>query len=107
MKRQNQNERKVMNNQFDKLAKAMAQSVTRRAALKKFGVGMGLFALAALGLPDKAEAAPGGNGKNPPPLPGYGEPCLNTGSKKHPIWSCQPGLVCRYGGLTNYQHICT
>jgi hypothetical protein len=95
-----------MKNQFDELAKGMAQSVTRRAALKKFGIGMGLFALAALGLSDKAEAAQGGNGKNPPPLPGRGELCLNTGSKRHPIWSCQPGLVCHYGQLTNYLHIC-
>ena len=28
-----------MNNKFDELTKQMAQSVTRRAALKKFGVG--------------------------------------------------------------------
>jgi len=28
-----------MNNKFDELTKSMAQSVTRRAALKKFGVG--------------------------------------------------------------------
>ena len=33
------NERKNMNNQFDELTKSMTQSVTRRAALKKFGVG--------------------------------------------------------------------
>ena len=29
-----------MNNQFDELAKGVAQSLTRRAALKKFGVVM-------------------------------------------------------------------
>ena len=29
-----------MNDQFDELAKGMAQSVTRRGALKKFGVGL-------------------------------------------------------------------
>jgi len=28
-----------MNNKFDELTKGLAQSVTRRAALKKFGVG--------------------------------------------------------------------
>jgi hypothetical protein len=28
-----------MNNKFDELAKGMAQSVTRRQALKKFGLG--------------------------------------------------------------------
>jgi hypothetical protein len=85
-----------MNNQFDELAKAMAQSVTRRAALKRFGVGMGLIALAALGLTNRAEAAKGGNSKK---LPGYGEPCTKDGK-------CQPGLVCRYGQLTLWKHIC-
>ena len=29
-----------MNDQFDELTKSLAQSVTRRAALKKFGVGV-------------------------------------------------------------------
>jgi len=29
-----------MNNQFDELTKSLAQSVTRRAALKEFGVGL-------------------------------------------------------------------
>jgi hypothetical protein len=29
-----------MNNKFDELAKAMAQSVNRRQALKKFGIGL-------------------------------------------------------------------
>jgi hypothetical protein len=97
-----------MSNQFDELAKSMAQSVTRRAALRHFGVGLGLFALAALGLSEKAKAAPGGNGnKEPPSLPGAGQLCLNTGTKKRPIWSCQPGLVCRYSSLTAWQHLCT
>jgi len=31
-----------MNNKFDELTKSMAQSVTRRAALKKFGLGAGM-----------------------------------------------------------------
>jgi len=34
------NERKSMSNKFDELTKGLAQSVTRRAALKKFGVGL-------------------------------------------------------------------
>src|SRR6266699_860754 len=50
------NERKNMNNKFDELAKGMAQSVTRRAALKKFGVGLAGMALACFGLANKAEA---------------------------------------------------
>jgi len=49
-----------MNNKFDELAKAMAQSVTRRGALKKFGVGLAGVVLASLGLANKAEAGLGG-----------------------------------------------
>ena|SRR5438552_3020608 len=49
-------ERKNMNHQFDELTKGLAQSVTRRAALKKFGVGLAGMALACLGLTNKAEA---------------------------------------------------
>ena len=46
-----------MNHQFDELAKGLAQSVTRRGALKKFGVGLAGIALATLGLANKAHAA--------------------------------------------------
>ena len=49
-----------MNDRFDELAKGLAQSVTRRGALKKFGVGLAGLALASLGLANKAEAAKGG-----------------------------------------------
>jgi len=45
-----------MNNKFDELTKSMAQSVTRRAALKKFGIGLAGMALACLGLANRAEA---------------------------------------------------
>ena len=45
-----------MKNQFDELTKSLAQSVTRRAALKKFGVGLAAMALACLGLGNRAEA---------------------------------------------------
>ena len=76
-----------MNNQFDELAKAMAQSITRRAALKRFGVGLAAFALAALGLTNNAHA-----GKRVK-LGGIGDPC-----------PCRKGLVCRIVGLRG---ICT
>src|SRR5437867_2458757 len=46
MRSGNKSERITMNNQFDELTKSMAQSVTRRAALKKFGVGLAGAALA-------------------------------------------------------------
>jgi hypothetical protein len=45
-----------MNDKFDELAKALAQPVARRAALKRFGVGLVGAALAVLGL-GNAEAA--------------------------------------------------
>jgi hypothetical protein len=45
-----------MNNKFDELTKSMAQSVTRRAALKKFGVGLAGMALACFGLASKSKA---------------------------------------------------
>ena len=45
-----------MNNKFDELAKGMAQSVTRRGALKKFGVGLAGLALACFGLARTAQA---------------------------------------------------
>jgi len=45
-----------MINQFDELTKGMAQSVTRRGALKKFGVGLAGMALACFGLANKAVA---------------------------------------------------
>ena len=46
-----------MNNQFDELTKGLAQSATRRAALKKFGVGLTGMALACFGLANRTEAA--------------------------------------------------
>ena len=49
-----------MNARFDELTKSMTQSVTRRAALKKSGVGLAGMALACLGLANQAEAARGG-----------------------------------------------
>ena len=44
---------------FDELTKSIAQSVTRRAALKKFGVGLAGMALAAFGLANKSQAQTG------------------------------------------------
>ena len=45
-----------MSDRFDEMTKGLAQSVTRRAALKKFGLGLAGLALAALGLANKAHA---------------------------------------------------
>ena len=45
-----------MNNKFDELAKGLAQSVTRRQALKRFGVGLAGMVLACFGLANRADA---------------------------------------------------
>ena len=55
--KQHQNEKRSMNHQCDELTKGLAQSVTRRGALKKFGLGLAGIALASLGLANKAVAA--------------------------------------------------
>jgi hypothetical protein len=47
-----------MNNKFDELAKGLAQSVTRRQALKRFGVGIAGMAVACFGLVNRTEARP-------------------------------------------------
>jgi hypothetical protein len=45
-----------MTTKFDELTKAMAQSVTRRAALKRLGISLAGMALACFGLADVARA---------------------------------------------------
>ena len=45
-----------MNDKFDELAKNMAQSVTRRQALRRFGAGIAGALLAALGLGNPTHA---------------------------------------------------
>ncbi len=67
-----------MNNKFDELAKGMAQSVTRRQALKKFGVGLAGMALACFGLANIANA-----GK---------QHCLGNGSPCTKSTQCCSGL---------------
>src|SRR5215831_19295142 len=74
--------KELMNNKFDELTKAMAQSVTRRAAFKKFGLGLAGMALACFGLANRAEAVP----------KKYGEPCATNAD-------CSSGY-CRF------DHIC-
>jgi len=76
-----------MNNKFDELTKQMAQSVTRRAALKKFGVGLAGMALACFGLANNTKA----DKPQPPPTPctsdancSSGQVCCNG--------SCVPGI---------------
>jgi hypothetical protein len=49
-------------NKFDELTKAMAQSVNRRQAIRRFGIGLAGMALGCFGLANKANAI--GNGCN-------------------------------------------
>jgi hypothetical protein len=49
-----------MNVKLDELAKHVARSVTRRSALKKFGVVLAGIALTSLGLVKNAQAGQGG-----------------------------------------------
>src|SRR5215468_3185654 len=85
-----------MNHQFDELTKSLAQSVTRRAALKKFGVGLAGLALARFGL-NQAHAITNGqlDGTAHPsvggvvwlvsPVPGVPPPLVaGSGSLIHP-----------------------
>src|SRR5213594_3300002 len=87
-----QNERKNMNNQFDELTKSLAQSVTRRAALKKFGVGLVGMALACFGLANKADAARGG--------------CKPRGTKCRKHSACCSGF-CQFGFSSTGLGICS
>jgi hypothetical protein len=77
-----------MNDQFDELAKGLAQSVTRRGALKKFGLGLAGIAVATLGLVNKVAA-------NPVCLPS-GYACKNP---DNPNNKCCSGF-CRSTALT-------
>ena len=78
-----------MNNQFDELTKQMAHSVTRRAALKKFGFGLVGMALACFGLANKADA-------------GKVSWCIGAGQycRKGGIPCCKGG--CRHVGSSYY-----
>ncbi len=46
-----------MPDKFDQLTKVMAQSVSRRQALRRFGVGVEVMALGCFGLGNKAKAS--------------------------------------------------
>src|SRR5437899_132296 len=48
--------RKPMDKQFDELSKSLAEGISRREALRKFGIGLAGVVLAAVGLATRAEA---------------------------------------------------
>jgi len=67
-----------MKNRFDALTRKLAQSVTRRQALKRFGVGLAGMALTWFGLANQAEAR--------------ATTCLPSGSKCGNDSQCCSGL---------------
>ena len=74
-----------MNNQFDELTKSLAQSVSRRAALKQFGLGLAGMALACFGLVNRVHATQGNGqrcGDGYPPCP-KNHICLNGHCAKY------------------------
>ena len=79
-----------MNDKFDALAKGMAQSVTRRGALRKFGLGFVSITLATHGLADKAPA----------------RHCKSSGQRCHDTSECCPGLYCNAGFLIGRNGTC-
>ena len=46
-----------MNNKFDDITKSLSNSVTRRQALRRFGIPLAGLALAVVGLTNKAQGA--------------------------------------------------
>ena len=96
-----------MNNQFHELTKELAQSVTRRAALKRFGVGLAGMALACFGLANSATAGPKQCGCQSDADCGGGSCVIDTANATSyciPKWctsACcchkQPGRFCETG----------
>ena len=92
----NKDERKVMNNKFDELAKGLAQSVTRRQALKRFSVGLAGMALASFGLANKAQAeAVAKKCAGPCERCGFGlQPCCKGSVCDRNYLCVAPGISC-------------
>ena len=99
-----------MNDKFDELAKHMAQAVTRRQALRRFGVGVGAFLLAALALPRRANATKGGNnGKDI--VNGYCGIDTTTGTLTGWCYNCNsvgngPSPDCSFGASASVSSKC-
>jgi len=98
-----------MNNKFDELTKNMAQSVTRRQALKKFGVGLAGMALACFGL---ANIAGAGKVKtvycNTDSDCDSGQVCCSgTCEAGIPAWCVEGSCCCYVAGKGNKRHWAT
>ena len=87
-----------MNNKFDELTKSLAQPVTRRTALKKFGVGLAGVALARFGL-NNAQAITNGV------LDGNAHPNVGGVAWLVSPWpDAQAPVVCGSGSLIHPGH---
>src|SRR5438876_1187386 len=105
-----------MDKQFDELSKSLAEGVSRREALKKFGIGLAGVVLAAMGLRSRAWAGGGSCTTNADCNKGKlccGGECLNAfGPKGAPIGCscttpCPPGTSCtRTYGYAGYNYFC-
>src|SRR5262245_21922928 len=80
-----------MNNQFDEFTKSLAQPVTRRAALKRFGVGLAGVALARFGL-NQAHAITNGQ------LDGDAHPNVGAGVFLKSLWPPIPAPLATGSG---------
>ena len=87
-----------MNNQFDELTKCMAQSVTRRAAIKKFGMGLAGMALACIGLASKAQGQTTHNCQSNKDCAQYGDSYVCCQSV-YGVKGCTPKTSCPKGKI--------
>ena len=97
-----------MNDKFDELAKNMAQAVTRRQALRRFGIGVSAFLLAALALPRRASASKD-HGKDT--LSGYCTVNSSTGTLAGTCYDCKSGALgvspdCAAGATASVSNTC-
>jgi len=82
-----------MNDRFDELAKGLAQSLTRRQALRRFSAGLAGILLAVCGIPETARADPGTHCKTNADCSGFpwvccGGKCINTDFDPHNCGQC-------------------
>ena len=75
-----------MNNKLDELTKGMAQSVTRRTAIKRLGLGFAGLALARFGLNNAQAITNGVLDGNAHPNVGSFVWLKNIWSPAHPAW---------------------
>src|SRR5436309_8462349 len=86
-------QRKKMKHNFDELTKSLAQSISRRTALKQFGVGLAGMAVAGFGL-NQAQATTNGQ------LDGNAHPNVGAGVFLQSIFPPTPApMVCGSGTL--------